>query len=583
MFGLPPDTLMNYSVFEAALHPEDRSATSEATRASLEHGKSYDITYRTVWPDGSIHWLRSKGEPQVTAAGETKGLRGIVIDRDEQEQTREALRASERRYTALFRNKLNGIAHCRSIYNDAGAPVDYEVLEVNQAYETITGLKKADVEHRMARALFPGIENCEVDFIGLYGKIAKEGGESSFEAWFAPLNQWQSIYVYSPVPGEFGCIFSDISPRREAERALQRSEERLRLAQSAAGVGVWEWHPKERNISFTPELCCLYGLKEGASHTDADWYRCVHPEDVARIEALRERLVMEGGALDIEFRIRKGDETRWIHEKGSAFKNPDGIGVRVLGVALDISDRKQLEGDLRQLNENLESRVASRTGELATANRELEAFTYSVSHDLRTPLRGIDGFARILLTDFAPALQPAAVRYLNLVRENTRRMGQLIDDLLSFSRVSRQALHKESIDPVAIVSEVWEELHAERAGRAIDFSVLHLPVCQAEPTMLKQVWLNLLSNAVKFTSKKEVASIKVGYDNAAYYVEDNGAGFDMRYADKLFGIFQRLHHVEDYEGTGVGLAIVARIVRRHGGEVRADGIPDHGATVSFTL
>ena len=225
--------------------------------------------------------------------------------------------------------------------------------------------------------------------------------------------------------------------------------------------------------------------------------------------------------------------------------------------------------------------------ELEAANKELEAFSYSVSHDLRAPLRAIDGFSPILMEEYAPQLAPGALRYLKLVRDNTGQMGNLVDDLLAFSRLSRQALRKQSVKTTALIHQALDELRVETNGRQVEFMVAEMPECQADPNLLKQVWINLLSNALKYTRQRDLAHIEIGWkkenDEQVFFVKDNGVGFDMQYAHKLFGIFQRLHRAEDYEGTGVGLAIIQRIVHRHGGRVWADGQVDDGATFYFSL
>jgi PAS domain S-box-containing protein len=227
--------------------------------------------------------------------------------------------------------------------------------------------------------------------------------------------------------------------------------------------------------------------------------------------------------------------------------------------------------------------------ELTAANKELEAFSYSVSHDLRAPLRAIDGFSRILQEDFGPQLPEGARDNLLEVRAGTQRMSQLIDDLLTFARLSRQPLRLQTVQPSEIVRQCLDELKPEHNGRQVQIVLGELPPCQADPALLKQVWTNLLANALKYTRTRDRAVIEIGHradgrlDMVTYFVKDNGVGFDMRHADKLFGVFQRLHRAEEFEGTGVGLAFVQRIIHRHGGAVGADARKGEGATFSFSL
>jgi light-regulated signal transduction histidine kinase (bacteriophytochrome) len=231
--------------------------------------------------------------------------------------------------------------------------------------------------------------------------------------------------------------------------------------------------------------------------------------------------------------------------------------------------------------------LEQRRSDLAAANQELEAFTYSVSHDLRAPLRHIDGFSKLLLEEHGPELSDQARHYLTRVREGTRRMGQLVDELLNLARVGRKELSGQLTGLNSLVEEVRGQLEPELAGRKIEWRIGELPFVECDPALMRQVFANLLSNAVKFTRPRECAVIEVGalegHNPAVIFVRDNGAGFSMKYADKLFGIFQRLHRAEDFEGTGVGLATVQRIIHKHGGRVWAEAKLNKGATFYFTL
>ncbi|MDP4029958.1 MAG: CHASE domain-containing protein [Gallionella sp.] len=265
-------------------------------------------------------------------------------------------------------------------------------------------------------------------------------------------------------------------------------------------------------------------------------------------------------------------------------KNRLRVAAKLIG---EIVQREHIEGKFRQLNSELEQRVATRTAELQTANKELEAFSYSVSHDLRTPLRAIDGFSRMLLEDYENKLDDEGKRLLNVVRDNTDRMAHLIDDILHFSRAGRTGMSLSEIDMEGVARAVIGELEPLVAGRKLHINLGKLPNVQGDRAMMHQVFENLLTNAIKFTGKNDEAHIEIGgkieAGKAVYYVKDDGAGFDMQYVDRLFGVFQRLHSAEEFEGTGIGLAIARRIILRHGGTIRAEGEVGKGATFYFSI
>jgi PAS domain S-box-containing protein len=270
---------------------------------------------------------------------------------------------------------------------------------------------------------------------------------------------------------------------------------------------------------------------------------------------------------------------------------------RVEDVTEFVRSRSQAAGGNAEMNARMEQmeaeifqssqKVQATNQQLEAANKELESFSYSVSHDLRAPLRAMDGFSRAALEDYGSQLPADGLRYLQIIRTSAQRMGNLIDDLLSFSRLSRATMCKRTINVRQLVHDTLEELHSQREGREIQLDIADLPACEGDPALLKQVWINLLSNAFKYTQKRSSTVVEIGCktDGHAniYFVRDNGTGFDMRYAGKLFGVFQRLHRAEDYDGTGVGLAIVQRIIHRHGGKVWAEAAVDQGATFYFTL
>jgi light-regulated signal transduction histidine kinase (bacteriophytochrome) len=293
--------------------------------------------------------------------------------------------------------------------------------------------------------------------------------------------------------------------------------------------------------------------------------------------------------VQVELMIEHPERAGGVFLEVTARPMKDGEGGLCGGVAVlrDITQRKMDEREIHKLNEELEERVVQRTAQLEAANHELEAFTYSVSHDLRAPLRHIGGFSKILTEDFGPAMPPEAQRHLQRIGEGAHRMGLLVDELLNLARVGRHALKLHMVSLNSVVEEVICLLQPGTEGRAISWKIADLPSAECDSVLVKQVFQNLIANAIKFTRTRARAVIEINHrqedGQTVIAIRDNGVGFNMKYTDKLFGVFQRLHRAEDFEGTGIGLATVKRIIHKHGGRVWAEAEQDKGAAFSFTL
>lgn len=378
----------------------------------------------------------------------------------------------------------------------------------------------------------------------------------------------------------------------EREDALRQSEERLRQVVASISDHVYlteltasgEWINRLKSIRL--ERLVQYPADKFMQDWNFWLTDVVYPPDVPKALAQVARLE-HGEASETEYRLVRADgEIIWVRD--SAQVEQKGSSKLIYGVISDITERKRAEAEIHRLNAELEQRVQQRTAELQMVNSELESFSYSVSHDLRAPLRAIDGFSYMLQNEYAGQLPQPGVEMLNQVRAGVKRMTQLIDDLLRFSRSSRQPLKIQTIQTLDVVQRALENLKAEQVGRQVEVILGDLPPCQADPSLLLQVWTNLLSNALKYTSKRQEARVEVGCETGEsgdkiYFVKDNGVGFDMRYADKLFGVFQRLHSEAEFDGTGVGLALAQRIIQRHGGRIWADSQPGLGTTFYFSL
>jgi PAS domain S-box-containing protein len=374
---------------------------------------------------------------------------------------------------------------------------------------------------------------------------------------------------------------TDIDDMKRADQALKEREERFRVMADTAPIMIWVGDEQGGLLYGNKWWLDFTGLTPEET-MGTGWLENVHPDDRdgvrdAYLQALRERKPYEG-----EWRLlRACDHTfRWIVCTGVPMMTTDGGFTGYVGTMVDITEQKRI-------NEELENRVSERTAQLQAVNKELESFSYSVSHDLRAPLRTIDGFSQAIMEDYGEKLDSDGKRYLQRVREGSQQMAQLIDDMLTLSRLTRGDIKKEPVDLSAIARGIAEDLHGHEPQRNVDFIIQDGITVQADKRLIQAVLQNLFGNAWKFTSHHPKALIEFGRidqpGGPVYFVKDDGAGFDMAYADKLFGAFQRLHDTSEFPGSGIGLATVQRVINRHGGKIWAESAVEKGATFYFTL
>lgn len=374
----------------------------------------------------------------------------------------------------------------------------------------------------------------------------------------------------------------------QVESARQTAT-RLDYAIRGTSDGIWDWDLLEDSYHLSPRYRELLGYtEEELPNHRASFLKLLHPDDRPRVDyAIREHFEQRD-SYDIEYRLRtKAGPYRWFQARGQAVWDDHGCVIRFAGGCTDITEKRQAEQHILTLKSELEHRVRDRTAELLAANRELEAFSYSVSHDLSSPLRGIDGFSRMLQEDYAGQLDGRGQDYLSRIRNNTHRMQQLIDDLLRLSRVTRDEMRREQVNLSLMAGHILSDLQLSHPERKVDIRVAPEVEVRADPNLLRIALENLLRNAWKFTAHHQTARIEFGTlkqdGGTVFFVRDDGAGFDMKYATKLFGAFQRMHRNTEFEGTGIGLAIVSRIIERHGGLIWAESEIEQGTVFFFTL
>jgi PAS domain S-box-containing protein len=380
----------------------------------------------------------------------------------------------------------------------------------------------------------------------------------------------------------------EFAERQRAEQAKVHTERRLRTLVSVLTQVVWV---ADRHGCFVDERESWqsYTGQTPEQYKGLGWRNAFDDDSRAALDIAWARARASPAPFELELRLWHAatGKHRFVGLRALPLIEADGSPEEWIGAIQDVDDRRGLEQNLRTLNAELEQRVASRTSQLEEANKELESFSYSVSHDLRAPIRAIGGFCTLLGRDHGPALDAEAQRKVGIIKGEAERMGALIDDLLAFSRLGRKGIQPTELDMAALATTVYERLTRDPSSRRAELHVGHLPKAFGDRSLFEQVWVNLLSNALKFSSKKDSPTIEVGAISVetehVYFVRDNGAGFDPKHQGNLFGVFQRLHHGDEFPGTGVGLALVHRIVTRHGGRIWADAKVGEGATFHFTV
>ncbi len=579
VLGYEPQDLLGESLLER-VHPDDRKRVKAEYEEACSAHSSRSTEFRYQHSKGNYVWLRSAWNFIFDPTGTVAEVIICSHDITEQKKSQAALEDSERRFRTLSEATFEGITQVRE-----GVFVD-----VNRQFAEMHGYKQDElIGMSIFTAAAPESRPVIEDAVRSHREDAFELLAKAKDGRVFPVEVRAKTICIGNRLVDLVAV-RDMTERKRFEEALRTSEERLRLALEGATDAIWDWDLQTDQVSVSPRWYTMLGYEPGELPACfRTWVQLLHPEDAEGTVTAVRRAVQQDTPFGLEFRLRaRNGDYIWILSRGKAVQfDSEGNPIRVAGSHTDITDRKRKDEEIRQLNECLEQRVRERTADLEAATKELEAFSYSVSHDLRAPLRAIHGYTRLFAEEHGSCLDADAHRLLTIVVTEAQRMGRLIDDLLRFSRLNKQPLQATETDMTALVRDVFDKLSGEARTREVEFRLEPLPKAKVDPSLVRQVWVNLLGNALKFSAHRKRSEIIVsgsaGENEVIYSVRDNGAGFNMKYAEKLFGVFQRLHRQDEFEGTGVGLALVQRIVHRHEGRVWAEAEVDRGATFYFSF
>jgi PAS domain S-box-containing protein len=539
--------------------------------------------------DDSYYWVDTTIVPFLTGDGKSRQYVAIRADITERKRAEEELKASLKEVNDL---KAALDEHAIVAMTNPQGKITY----VNDKFCAISKFSREELlgqDHRIINSSYHSKEFIRELWTTIghgrvwHGEIknrAKDGSYYWVDTTIVPfLND-------DGKPRQYVAIRADITERKRAEEELKASLKEVNDLKAALDEHaiVAMTNPQGKITYVNDKFCTIskYSREELLGQDHRIINSGYHPTEFIRDLWTT---ITHGKVWHGEIKNRaKDDSYYWVDTTIVPFLNEEGKPRQYVAIRADITERKRAEEEIRQLNAELEQRVGQRTAELEAANKELEAFSYSVSHDLRAPLRHVAGFVELLREDAAPSLSEKSVRYLATISQAAKRMGDLIDDLLAFSRVGRSEMQKNDVNLDELVQQTLSEFQVGTNGEEIIWDVCPLPTVRADRSMLRQVLVNLISNAVKFTGKRTRAEIEVGCASTetkeiVIFVRDNGVGFDQKYTEKLFGVFQRLHSSDEFEGTGIGLANVQRIIHRHGGRVWAEGAVDKGATFYFSI